>query len=521
MRRALACALVLSLPAVGPSAVAGDLVPLGPPKILNSSTNYDQKQPWIDADDEGNFTLAYAWYNIYQRRFDRDGNPKGNDVLVNPTINYSWQDECYVGVDPISGDYAIAWSDRNGNDGFLMGCGIRFYRADGTPYGPEFLCNTTWQDSQFEPYLAYSPKGRVLVAWTDTHLDGSAGCVARLFTRDGTPVTGEFLVNDPSPKTQINPAIATDRYGNFVVVFDDASGDTGEPREVLARLYDFDAQPKGPVFKVVSDSTGYQSDSSVDMAADGDFAVCWQDSSATDGSGEGVMARLFHADGTPKGPQFVISTVTAGNQRDPHVAVDYIGNPTFIWQDQSTGDWDVKMRRFDRDGNPLSGEILVHAPSTANQTWAKVAMSHNGQRLMAAWYDSEDVHGRFYELPLLSAPQPLQAGVASPIQLDLPGAGGATYLLLAALATSPSVPVGDGRDLHLAPDVLMQYVLAFPNSALLQGSAGVLDANGAATATLNLPALPQLVGLSLSFAAVTLNAQKVGTMTDPLTLTVQ
>lgn len=518
MLRALVCAALLTLP-----AFAGDLVPLGPAKILNTNLNYDQKQPWVDADDEGNFTLAYAWYNIYGRRFDRDGNPLGNDFQVNPTINNSWQDECYVGVDPISGDFAIAWSDRNGNDGFLMGCGIRFYRADGTPYGPEFLCNVTWQDSQFEPYLAYSPTGTVFVAWTDTHVDGSAGCVGRLFSRDGTPLTGEVLINEPSSKSQINPAVAVDRAGNFLVIYDDASGATGEPREVLGRFIAPNGVPIGQSFVVNSDSTGYQSDSSVDMAANGDFAVCWLDSSGTDGDKLGVMARLFFADGTPKGPQFVISTATAGDQYDPHVAVDFIGNPTFIWQDRSGGDWDVKMRRFDRHGNPLSGEILVHPASADPQTWAKVAVSHNGQRVMTAWYEdaADDVHGRFFKLEMITPSGPLVAGGQTQLALDLPGVGGEPYLLLASLGTAPGIPVGDGRDLHLALDVLFQYVLAFPNTPLLQGSAGVLGPNGEAVATMTLPPNPGIIGLDISFAAVTLANQNVGTMTDPLTLTVQ
>jgi len=518
MLRALVCAALLTVP-----AVAGDLVPLGPEMILNTNLNYDQKQPWVDADDEGNFTLAYAWYHIYGRRFDRDGNPLGNDFLVNPTINNSWQDECYVAVDPINGDYAISWSDRNGNDGFLMGCGIRFYRADGTPYGPEFLCNTTWQDSQFEPYMAYSPTGTVFVGWTDTHLDGSAGCVGRLFSRDGTPLSPEILINEPSSKTQINPAIATDREGNFLVTYDDASGATGEPREVLGRFIAKNGVPLGSSFVINSDSTGYQSDSSVDMAANGDFAVCWLDSSGADGDQLGVMARLFFADGTPKGPQFVISTVTAGDQYDPHVAMDFVGNPTFVWQDKSSGEWDVKLRRFDRNGNPLSGELLLTTQSAGPQTWVKVAVAHNGQRVMTAWYDNdtEDVYGRFFELPLITTSGPIVAGGSTQLDLDLPGVGGESYLLLAAMNTAPGIPVGDGRDLHLAPDVLLQYILAFPNSSVLQGGAGVLDANGGATATLTLPANPGIIGLDLSFAAITLANQNVGTMTDPVTLTVQ
>ena len=114
-----------------------------------------------------------------------------------------------------------------------MGVGGRFYAANGTPYGQEFILNTQTQFSQFEPHAAYSPTGRVMAVWTDAGVDGSAAAIGRIFDRFGNPITGEILLNEPNTFTQINPTVCCDRDGNWKVAFEDASGSTGAPREIL------------------------------------------------------------------------------------------------------------------------------------------------------------------------------------------------------------------------------------------------------------------------------------------------
>src|SRR5690606_14260414 len=107
--------------------------------------------------------------------------------------------------------------------------------------------------------------------WADAGTDGSVGIVGRLFSRTGTPQGGEFLINAPSDKTQINPALATSRDGLFVCAYTDASGATGEPREVLCRLVDANGTLVSGEILVNSQSAGMQRFPAVAMDADGDF----------------------------------------------------------------------------------------------------------------------------------------------------------------------------------------------------------------------------------------------------------
>ena len=508
------------------AALAGDIEPLGGQFQLADDTSYEQKQPWVAADDAGNFVVSFSWLkNVYYRLFDRDGNPLGVELLANPTINMGEQDETYIAMDPVSGDFVIGWSDRHGNDGFNMGCGGRFFRADGVPYSPEQILNTHTDLSQFEPHLAFMPNGTVMGGWADAGTDGSVGCIGRLFDRTGAPLSGEFLINEANPKTQIDPSISSSRNGMFVSAYVDAGSQFGEPRDVLARLFDQNATPLGPEFVVNTTTDGMQRDPIVAMDADGDFVVVWQDESALDGSGFGVFARMFDSLGAPKGDEFQVNIATAGDQRDPHVVCDYMGNFVVTWEDASGGDFDVKIRRYARDGAPLSGEIVVHTLSAGDQLYAKSALSHNGQRLVTVWYDDllDDAFGRVYGLETITPDKAANLGVTVNLAVDLPGMGGAPYLLLPSLADSPGFPVAGGRTLGLVPDALFFLGVAMPSGGIFNGLVGVLDPSGAAAASVTIPNDPAALGIDLHFAAFTLNVagDDVDYFTDTLVMTIE
>lgn len=526
IHRSASLRIALLVAAVSSAAAGADLVPKGGEFIAPSNSSQIEKQPWLAADDAGNFVLVYSRGDIFARVFDRDGVPLGPDILVNPTINHNTQDECYVTMDPVTGDFAVGWSDRFGNDGFNMGCAARFFRADGVPYGPEFFLNLHTDFSQFEPHLAFSPTGRVFAAWTDAGADGSAGVFARIFDRFGNAVTGEFLVNEPSTKTQIDPSVSCDRAGNFVVAYVDASGATGEPREVFVRLFDSNGNPKGPSVLVNSISAGMQRDPIVAMDGDGDFVVAFHDESAQDGSGFGIYARQFDANAAPKGLQFQVNQTTLGDQFDPHVAVDHAGNFLITWTDASGADTDVRGRRYDRTGAALTDEFGLGAGALHNQSEPKFAFSQSSERAVACWFDdaSGDDYVRLFEVDVLGQTGVPQLGGAVQFPIDAVGLGGSPYLLLASFATAPGVPVGGGRVLPLAPDALFFYSALVPNGPVFQGFAGTLDASGKATPAFAIPNDPVALGLSLSFAAVTLTGPGGAVpelVTEALTITIE
>ncbi len=486
---------------------AHELTPIGPEFIVTSTTANDQFQPWADMSDDGDIVLSYSTANIFGRRLDRNGAALGADFSVNPTFWEGDQNETFVAVDPITGDFLICYSDRHGNDGDLMGAFGRFYRADGVPYTGEMALNTQTIESQFEPHATFLPNSRVFVAWADAGTDGSVGCIGRIFDRFGAPITGEFLLNEPNSSTQLNPSVSASRDGRVVCAFEDASGAvTAQPRDIVARLFDQNGAPLGPQFIVSQTTAGMQRDPIVAMDADGDFVVVWHDEEGIDGDGFGVLARLFDKNGNPKTNEFVVSQSTAGTQRDPHVDVDYVGNFVVTWESNHSGDYDVFIRRFDRAGNPLSNEIRAHETTGGDQTYAKSVLSQSGERVFTIWHSSVngDSYGRLFRAPSLEFEG--TPSLTNTITLDVlaPGMSNALYVVLPSLGTDGPIAVNGGRSLHLAADALMLSALEAPESSGFTQIMGTLDPTGHAAAGFMIPNDAMFYDLPVHFGVITL-----------------
>ncbi|HTE06157.1 MAG TPA: hypothetical protein VK824_08175, partial [Planctomycetota bacterium] len=133
---------------------------------------------------------------------------------------------------------------------------------------------------------------------------------------------------------------------------------------------------------------------------------------------------------------------------------------------------------------------------------------------------------RFRTEPIraLGTPTP---GATFFLALDLPSGAGLGYVLLMSTGTAPGLPLPDSRTLHLLPDALLAFCLSFPNGAGLSGFAGFLDATGKATPSLTLPGNGALIGLTLQFAAISLDVTQptlglqLRHVTDPVAVTIQ
>lgn len=132
-----------------------------------------------------------------------------------------------------------------------------------------------------------------------------------------------------------------------------------------------------------------------------------------------------------------------------------------------------------------------------------------------------------FDTPALASDVPsisLAAGGAQVLELEV-GANfaGQTYWLVgSASGTSPGLDLG-GALLPLNYDSFTTFTLTHPNSALLQGTLGTIDAEGLADAAIVTPPglAPSLAGVTLHFAAVVLDSATsvVDYATNPTSLT--
>lgn len=169
------------------------------------------------------------------------------------------------------------------------------------------------------------------------------------------------------------------------------------------------AVPLGPQF-TVSAVSGTEAGPPVVAIIDpsGAFVAAWE-SLETDGSGIGVYAQAFQADGTPVGTPLLVNETTDGNQSRPAIATDGAGNVLIAWQSESAGGgaYDIYSRFAALSSNPAlsfsftSSETPVNVVTTGSQTNPTVAMDVNGNFVIGWQSDQDfattglDIYGRY------------------------------------------------------------------------------------------------------------------------------
>jgi hypothetical protein len=256
------------------------------------------------------------------------------------------------------GSFVVVWQRHAGGPEGWDIAG-RVYNRAGTPLGPEFVVNTTTAGCQRRPAVAADRAGNFVVVWESEGQDGSGtGVVARRFASDGSALGGEILVNQTTAGNQGAPVVARHpTAGSFLVAWQaEGSPADGDGWGVFARGFDAAGAPVSAEFLVNATAAGSQSGPAVAWlrGSPARYAVVWQ-SQGQDGSGSGVYRRTFTLEGAAQSAEQAVSGTAAGSQSHPSVAADASGNFTVAWETPGG----LRARRFGVAGNPLADEVEV------------------------------------------------------------------------------------------------------------------------------------------------------------------
>ncbi|MBL8859939.1 MAG: hypothetical protein JNL28_15635 [Planctomycetes bacterium] len=146
--------------------------------------------------------------------------------------------------------------------------------------------------------------GRVLCVWT-AHKPPSTWSIRGRYTTDAGAVLGdEIHFDDTGRGGDWDPALAPATGGGFVMSF--TSGPILDPvRDVVVRLFDARARPKGPLLPVCF-SANEQDFSDVVRLDDGSYVIAWEDDISYV---DQVYARRLSADGRTLGPMTRINEI--------------------------------------------------------------------------------------------------------------------------------------------------------------------------------------------------------------------
>jgi hypothetical protein len=362
---------------------------------VNTYTTNSQFNPVVAIDDDGDFVVTWQSleqegddYGIYAQRYSADGVAQGSEFKVN-THTTDRQTNPSVAMDA-DGDFVVTWQGQN-QDGSNYGIYAQRYSAEGVAQGSEFQVNTYTINNQLNPAVAMDADGDFVVTWQSYGQDGSNyGIYGQRYDKDGSVNNGaqgsEFRVNTYTTNNQLNPAVAMDADGDFVVSYQGGSGSG-----IYAQRYDKDGSvnngTQGSEFRVNTYTNINPQNPSVTMDADGDFVVTWQ-SENQDGSGYGIYAQRYDKDGSvnngAQGSEFRVTTYTINNQRNPSVAMDADGDFVVTWQSYGQdGSYDgIYAQRYDKDGSVNNGaqgsEFQVNTYTNSFQRNPSVAMDADG-----------------------------------------------------------------------------------------------------------------------------------------------
>jgi len=259
---------------------------------------------------------------------------------------------------------------------------------------------------QDSPAVASDARGNYVVVWVvygqgvDAATDGNI--VAQRFNAAGRRQGSQFTVNSVLAGSQIQPDVAMNPNGDFVIVWSGpGQGDTGSG--IFGRWFDNFGVPQGPEFRVNVYTDNIQDTPAVAMDQDGDFVVTWNSYNSRTGTPDrhGVWARRYDnlrqpqpmagATETANPPAglnagVLVNTFTNNNQQNADVAMDGNGSFTVVWQSdgQDGVSWGVFGQRFATDGSRIAGEFQVNSYTPSAQYDAQIAMDPAGD-FVVAW----------------------------------------------------------------------------------------------------------------------------------------
>lgn len=292
-----------------------------------------------------------------------------------------------------NGNYVVVWSSQY-QDGSGYGIYARRFAANGTPLGSEFRVNTTTANDQKYGTVAMNSAGAFVITWSSNDQDGGGwGVYAQRYDAAGVAQGSEFRVNNYTANDQMYSTAAMDDAGNFVITWS-SNGQDGSGWGVYARRYNADGMAQANAFKVNGYNASDQTYATIAMNHVGNFVISWS-SNGQDGSGWGVYARRYHAAGTAQTNAFKVNTWTTDYQQLSAVAMDSLGNFVVTWssKNQDGDGWGSYAQRYNAAGVKQGSEFRVNNTTRNDQKRSSVGMDANGNFMITWQSQNQDGSG--------------------------------------------------------------------------------------------------------------------------------
>ncbi len=115
-----------------------------------------------------------------------------------------------VAADPATGQSLVVWENLRDTPGNPVDIRGRRFDANGNPIGNDFVVNTTTVNAQGQPQVAYGPQSLSAVVWAGSGAqlpEDELDTFLQVYGPDGNPIGGEIRVNTTTEEFQDNPTV--------------------------------------------------------------------------------------------------------------------------------------------------------------------------------------------------------------------------------------------------------------------------------------------------------------------------
>ncbi|MCA9729627.1 MAG: hypothetical protein KC729_18215, partial [Candidatus Eisenbacteria bacterium] len=321
--------------------------------------------------------MQYGSLTIFGRFLDETGQPVGSSFQVSGVPANALFDT----VDSIEGlaDYSPAVSASA--DGFVVTWAInqeggrlnafaQYYRPDGNPVGGNFrIAPDAITSLQRSPRPAMIPGGGFVIVLEISNANNGGDVFLQRYAADGLPIGNRINCADSTPAAQIDPDVAVSPFGEILVTWVDRRGGGWD---IWSQRFSANGDRIGSNVSLHGEDEPFSDQLRPSGAIAGDRTITvWETRPNLDGL---VEARLeifptFGPDGSTQRRgeirTFLVNADrVAKGAKYPQAAMAPNGNFIITFWDNSSGQTDLVVQRYDPDGNPMGDSYSMHGTGT-------------------------------------------------------------------------------------------------------------------------------------------------------------
>ena len=354
----------------------------------------DQYDPKICATDNGNIVIVWKDYrngnsDIYVQNIKPDGSLSDENYKVNEANDSSLQLNPQLGIDS-EGNFLVVWEEERKYSNNIYG---QRFNGNGQPSGNNFIINDRESvnlRSRF-PKLAMNQSGDCIISWIESNEFGEFNLYAKRFNSDGMALENSFKVNgntgflaglDFLYGNQFSVGI--DDFNNFVISWTEYRNGL---KEVFYKIYN----PNGTILKIATrvnfDDYFSVGDHSMCMGSNGYFVISW-----VNWKNEGydnIYAQLYNSLGNPIGNNILVNDVPGSIYRflPPTLSMNDDGSFCIAWQDNRNGNYDIYGQVYSSGGQLIDTNFKINSNELMpDQKTPSLYLKEN--RLYTAWEDN-------------------------------------------------------------------------------------------------------------------------------------